>query len=101
MKLTATFAILAAFFTTLASAGVLEARESCNCGGVYCGVSLLNKGNYREHIKQVLSQKHQPQDEVHINYSLFNCLSGGEIMFIEYCSRGCGGTTTIDPDYCL
>jgi hypothetical protein len=58
-------------------------------------------GNYREHIKQVLSQKHQPQDEVHINYSLFNCLSGGEIMFIEYCSRGCGGTTTIDPDYCL
>lgn len=50
MKLTATFAILAAFFTTLASeaAGVqvLEARESCNRGGVYCGVSLLNKGKH-------------------------------------------------------
>ncbi|KAJ7311460.1 hypothetical protein DFH08DRAFT_718317 [Mycena albidolilacea] len=104
MKLTATFAILVAFFTTLSSAGVLEACKtckSCNRGGIYCSVSLLNRGNYREHIKQVLSQEHQPQDEAHIDYSLFNCLSGGEIMFIKYCSRGCGGTTTIDSDYCL
>ncbi|KAF7345074.1 hypothetical protein MVEN_01670900 [Mycena venus] len=101
MKFTATFATFAAFFTTLASASVLEARDSCNAGGVYCGTSLLNKGNYRDHIISVLSQDGQPTDEVHIENSLFDCLSGGEIRFISFCGNGCGGTTSKAADFCL
>jgi len=119
MKLTATFATFAAFLTTLASASVLEARDSCNSGGVYCGTSLLNKGkyaamhnqaglliitvsfrpgNYHDHIVDVLLQNGQPTDEAHIDDSLFDCLSGGEIRF---CANGCGGTTTTAADFCL
>ncbi|KAJ7323641.1 hypothetical protein DFH08DRAFT_711762 [Mycena albidolilacea] len=101
MKLTATFATFVAFLTTLASAGVLEARDSCNSGGVYCGTSLLNKGNYHDHIVEVLTQNGQPTDEAHVDNSLFNCLSGGEISFISFCGNGCGGTTTTSPDFCL
>ncbi|KAJ7821641.1 hypothetical protein B0H13DRAFT_1660142 [Mycena leptocephala] len=97
MKLTTTFATFAAFLTALTSARVLEGRDSCNNGGVYCGVSLLNKGN----IVEVLEAVGQPTDEAHIDYSLFDCLSGGEIRFISFCSRGCGGTTTTADDYCL
>ncbi|KAJ7477559.1 hypothetical protein FB451DRAFT_1032788 [Mycena latifolia] len=101
MKLTATFATFAAFFTALASAGALEVRDSCNRGDVYCGTSLLNKGNYRDHIIQVLQQNGQPTDETHIDDSLFDYLSGGEIKFISFCVNGCGGTTTKDPDFCF
>ncbi|KAJ6528353.1 hypothetical protein DFH09DRAFT_1036230 [Mycena vulgaris] len=101
MKLTATFATFAAFFTALASASVLEVRDSCNRGGVYCGTSLLNKGNYRDHIIQVLEQNGQPTDEAHIDNSLFDCLSGGDISLRGFCANGCGGTTTKDPDFCL
>ncbi|KAJ7251968.1 hypothetical protein C8J57DRAFT_1077717 [Mycena rebaudengoi] len=101
MKLTATFATFTAFFTTLASASILEARDSCNSGGVYCGTSLLNKGNYRNHIVQVLMENSQPTDEAHIDNSLFDCISGGEIRFISFCARGCGGTTSKDADFCL
>ncbi|KAF8139569.1 hypothetical protein K438DRAFT_1637272 [Mycena galopus ATCC 62051] len=101
MKLTATFATFVVFLTTLAAASELEADNSCNAGGVYCGVSLLNKGNYQDHIVQVLEAAGQPTDEAHIDYSLFDCLSGGNIRFIEYCSSGCGGTTSKQDDYCL
>ncbi|KAJ6474876.1 hypothetical protein C8R45DRAFT_1217260 [Mycena sanguinolenta] len=101
MKLTATLATFAAFFTTLAAASELVADQSCNAGGVYCGVSLLNKGNYQDHIVQVLEANGQSTDEAHIDYSLFDCLSGGEIRFIEFCSNGCGGTTSTADDYCL
>ncbi|KAJ7367138.1 hypothetical protein DFH08DRAFT_764838 [Mycena albidolilacea] len=104
MKLTATFATFTAFVATATTASVpepLEAQQSCNAGGVYCGTSLLNKGNYRDHIIQVLTAIGQPTDEAHIINSLFDCLSGGEIRFISFCANGCGGTTTTNPDFCL
>ncbi|KAF8147054.1 hypothetical protein K438DRAFT_1474660, partial [Mycena galopus ATCC 62051] len=75
--------------------------NSCNAGGVYCDISLINKvSNYPDHIVQVLEAAGQPTDEAHIDYSLFDCLSGGNIRSIEYCVSGCGGTTSTQDDYC-
>ncbi|KAJ6447101.1 DNA-binding protein hgh1 protein [Purpureocillium lavendulum] len=115
--------ILAAVFVTVATA------KSCNRGGVYCGSSLLRKGkarsllcrtalalknftsadkrrflppgNYREHIKETLKSAGVSQDERHIQNSKFDCLSGGDIKYREFCASGCGGTDSKDPDYCL
>ncbi|KZV81108.1 hypothetical protein EXIGLDRAFT_844332 [Exidia glandulosa HHB12029] len=79
--------------------GVLA--DSCNRGGVYCGQSLLNKGNYRNHIIQVLQANGQPTDELHIIDSIFDCLSGGEISLRGFCSKGCGGVDSKDADFCF
>ncbi|KAK6224174.1 hypothetical protein LQW54_000323 [Pestalotiopsis sp. IQ-011] len=89
--------ILAVIFAA-ASAVV---ADSCNRGGVYCGSSLLRKGNYREHITDTLKTVGVDTDEAHVQNGLFNCLSGGDIQYIEYCINGCGGTDSEDPDYCL
>ncbi|KAJ7841533.1 hypothetical protein B0H13DRAFT_2365675 [Mycena leptocephala] len=101
MKLTATFATFTAFVATAAAASVPEPLDSCNAGGVYCGTSLLNKGNYHDHIVQVLIANGVSTNEAHVDNSLFDCLSGGEIRFIRFCPNGCGGTTTTNPDFCL
>ncbi|RYP46588.1 hypothetical protein DL768_007210 [Monosporascus sp. mg162] len=93
MKLT----IITAVFAT---AGVVVA-ESCNRGGVYCGSSLLRKGNYRDHIKETLQAAGVSTDERHIQNSKFDCLSDGDIAYREFCSNGCGGTDSTDPDYCF
>ncbi|KZV78016.1 hypothetical protein EXIGLDRAFT_561353, partial [Exidia glandulosa HHB12029] len=74
--------------------------DSCNRGGVYCGVSLLNKGNYHDHIVQVLQANGQPTDDKHIDDSIFDCLDGGEIRYRGFCANGCGGTDSEDPDFC-
>ncbi|KAF9465348.1 hypothetical protein BDZ94DRAFT_1254337 [Collybia nuda] len=95
MKFTA---VLAAIFIAAPSFVI---ADSCNRGGVYCGQSLLNKGNYRDHIIQVLEANGQPTDEAHIISSIFDCLDGGEIRFRGFCSRGCGGVGTEDPDFCV
>ncbi|RYP31765.1 hypothetical protein DL767_005585 [Monosporascus sp. MG133] len=115
-------------FTTItavfATAGVVVA-DSCNRGGVYCGSSLLRKGkpprqtliptfsvpptcnaihktrNYRDHIKETLQAAGVSTDERHIQNSKFDCLSDGDIAYREFCSNGCGGTDSTDPDYCL
>ena len=58
-------------------------------------------GNYRDHIVRVLKAAKQPTSEVHIQNSKFDCQSGGEIVFREFCSKGCGGTDSEDPDYCF
>lgn len=101
----------------LASATAVVA-DSCNRGGVYCGSSLLRKGkhtapkdsmakctnspgNYRNHIIETLKAANQPTDESHIQNSKFDCLDKGDIAYREFCSRGCGGTDTENPDYCL
>ncbi|RYP43473.1 hypothetical protein DL770_011651 [Monosporascus sp. CRB-9-2] len=91
------FTITTAVFAT---AGVVVA-DSCNRGGVYCGSSLLRKGNYRDHIKETLQAAGVSTDELHIQNSKFDCLSGGDIAYREFCSNGCGGTDSTDPDYCL
>ncbi|KAJ7020742.1 hypothetical protein C8F04DRAFT_1274579 [Mycena alexandri] len=93
MQLTATFATFAAFVATAAAASVpepLAAQQSCNAGG-----------NYHDHIVQTLTAAGQSTDEAHVDNSLFDCLSGGEIRFISFCANGCGGTTTTNADFCL
>ncbi|KZV78112.1 hypothetical protein EXIGLDRAFT_561438, partial [Exidia glandulosa HHB12029] len=63
--------------------------DSCNRGGVYCGVSLLRKGNYHDHIVQVLQDNRQPTDDQHIQNSIFDCLDGGDIRYRGFCANGC------------
>jgi hypothetical protein len=58
-------------------------------------------GNYHDHIVQVLIANGVSTNEAHVDNSLFDCLSGGEIRFIRFCPNGCGGTTTTNPDFCL
>ncbi|KAG5459444.1 MAG: hypothetical protein BJ554DRAFT_153 [Olpidium bornovanus] len=93
MKFTTVAVILASVTAVVA--------DSCNRGGVYCGSSLLRKGNYRAHIIETLLAVGVTADEKHIQNSKFDCLSGGDIVYREYCAAGCGGTASTDPDYCL
>ncbi|GAM37120.1 hypothetical protein TCE0_022f06756 [Talaromyces pinophilus] len=90
------------------SAAMAVSADSCNRGGVYCGTSLLNKGfslmatgDYHDHIVAVLTGAGKSTDDAHVRNSIFNCLSGGEIAYQGYCTYGCGGTQSEDPDYCL
>ncbi|RYP62566.1 hypothetical protein DL770_009563 [Monosporascus sp. CRB-9-2] len=80
--------------TKICAAASAVAADSCNRGGVYCG-------NYRDHIVETLQSVGQPTDEAHIQNSKFDCLSGGDIAYREFCGNGCGGTDSEDPDYCL
>ncbi|KAI0193879.1 hypothetical protein F4808DRAFT_464641 [Astrocystis sublimbata] len=89
---------IAAIFAT-ATTTVLA--DSCNRGGVYCGSSLLRKGNYRDHIVETLTDEGVSTDEMHVQNALFNCLDDGDIMYTAYCIAGCGGTDSEDPDYCF
>ncbi|KIY68648.1 hypothetical protein CYLTODRAFT_489569 [Cylindrobasidium torrendii FP15055 ss-10] len=93
------YAILAAL--VLAVTPEVVNAKSCHRGGVYCGQSLLNRGNYHDHIVRVLEAANQPTDEAHIRASIFDCLSGGDIRFRGYCDKGCGGVGSDDADYCL
>lgn len=129
------------------AAPVIEAK-SCHKGGVYCGASLLNrgnlllfqilrllspihrhtsvpwcllpcsvplhrlsifpfgraniwKGNYRDHIVETLQSAGQSTDERHIQSSIFDCLGDGDIRYRGFCSQGCAGVGSDNPDYCL
>ncbi|KAL4893835.1 hypothetical protein BDV59DRAFT_201593 [Aspergillus ambiguus] len=84
----------------LASA-IYVSADSCNEGGVYCGQSLLNKGNYENHIKEVLTSQGQPTDRTHVVNSIFNCIESGGITYQGFCENGCGGVGSTVPDYCL
>ncbi|KAJ1323056.1 hypothetical protein MN608_11910 [Microdochium nivale] len=89
---------------SILSASVLiasAAAASCNRGGVYCGSSLLRKGNYRDHIIETLQANGQSTNEAHIQNSKFDCIGGGDIVYRQYCANGCGGTDSEDPDYCF
>ncbi|KAF9888036.1 hypothetical protein FE257_009300 [Aspergillus nanangensis] len=83
------------------TAALSVSAKSCNKGGIYCGQSLLNKGNYENHIKEVLSSEGKPTDQTHVLNSLFNCIESGGITYVEYCSKGCGGVGSTAADYCL
>lgn len=116
----------ATVFAAFLAAATSVVADSCNRGGVYCGSSLLRKGettarqpcslqdvdmtirltrghlgNYRDHIILVLQANDQPTDEAHIQNSLFDCVSDGNINFVSFCGNGCGGTDSTDPDYCF
>ncbi|KIY68660.1 hypothetical protein CYLTODRAFT_350963 [Cylindrobasidium torrendii FP15055 ss-10] len=75
--------------------------NSCNKGGVYCGQSLLNKGNYYAHIVETLRSVGQPTDDTHVRLSIFDCLSNGDIRYRGFCSKGCGGVGNSNADYCF
>ncbi|CRG83590.1 putative oxidoreductase C736,13 [Talaromyces islandicus] len=47
------------------SAAMAVSAKSCNRGGVYCGSSLLNKGNYHDHIVAVLTGAGISTDDAH------------------------------------
>ncbi|KIY68657.1 hypothetical protein CYLTODRAFT_350996 [Cylindrobasidium torrendii FP15055 ss-10] len=85
----------------LAIAPEVAIAKSCKRGGVYCGQSLLNRGNYWDHIVETLQASGQPTDDAHVRASIFDCLSDGDIRYRGYCSRGCGGVGSDDADYCL
>ncbi|GAW22600.1 hypothetical protein ANO14919_121420 [Xylariales sp. No.14919] len=85
----------------LAAAAGTAVADSCNNGGEYCGQSLLNKGNYYDHIVQVLQASGQPTDNTHVVNSLFHCGSGGEIFFQSFCGNGCAGVGSLEDDTCL
>ncbi|KAI1253579.1 hypothetical protein MGN70_005789 [Eutypa lata] len=75
------------------------AADSCNSGGVYCGYSLIAKGDYRDDIVTELSASGYSTDETSIQQSLFNCLDNGQIDVTSYCANGCVGGDSSD-DYC-
>ncbi|KAI0468902.1 hypothetical protein F4859DRAFT_516649 [Xylaria cf. heliscus] len=92
--------IAAATIVLLATAGSAVAK-SCKKNGLYCGQSLINRGNYNDHIIQVLETAGQPTDTAHILNSRFSCGSNGDITFLQFCAKGCSGVGSTDDDYCL
>ncbi|KAI0192805.1 hypothetical protein F4808DRAFT_442580 [Astrocystis sublimbata] len=89
-----------AIITLLSVAGSAIA-DSCKQGGTYCGQSLLNRGNYHDHIVAVLTADGQPTDDAHITNSQFTCGSNGDITFIQFCQNGCNGVGNNDADTCI
>ncbi|KAI0438987.1 hypothetical protein F4803DRAFT_532869 [Xylaria telfairii] len=96
---TATIMLLAAAGSAIADTNA--ALKSCKKNGLYCGQSLLNRGNYNDHIILVLKANGQPTDTAHIVNSRFSCGDNGEITFLQYCERGCSGVGNSDDDFCL
>ncbi|KAI2468680.1 hypothetical protein F4781DRAFT_397513 [Annulohypoxylon bovei var. microspora] len=91
------FATVAIAFTAVLS-GFVSAK-SCHSGGVYCGYSLIKRGDYRDDIVTQLNGVHQSTDNTHIQQSLFGCGNHGTISFKQYCKNGCIGGDKKD-DYC-
>lgn len=58
-----------------------------------------NLGDYRDDIVTELQATGQSTDDQHIQQSLFNCLSNGQIDFTSFCDSGCVGGDSSD-DYC-
>lgn len=87
--------------TVVAALAITIAAKSCHSGGMYCGQSLLNRGNYENHIIQVLEAEGQQTTETYIDNSLFSCGSGGDITYVQYCDNGCNGVGSDDADACL
>ncbi|OTA59762.1 hypothetical protein K449DRAFT_436021 [Hypoxylon sp. EC38] len=84
-------------FTAVFS-GFVSAK-SCKSGGVYCGYSLIARGDYRDDIITQLHGADKSTDETVINQSLFLCGSHGTISFSQFCNNGCVGGDSRD-DYC-
>ncbi|RYO77520.1 hypothetical protein DL766_009618 [Monosporascus sp. MC13-8B] len=55
-------------------------------------------GSYRDHIVETLQAADQSTHEAHVQNSRFDCLSDGDISYRKFCSKGCGGTDSEDPD---
>lgn len=61
--------------------------------------NMIIAGDYRDDIQTELAANGQSGDDTHIQQSLFNCLSNGQIDFVNFCGGGCVGGDSRD-DYC-
>lgn len=66
-----------------------------------CSRGTTRTGKYHDHIVATLSAAGQPIGEQHVQNSIFDCLSGGDIRYVKYCRHGCGGVGSKVDDYCL
>ncbi|KAI3320962.1 hypothetical protein HD806DRAFT_537619 [Xylariaceae sp. AK1471] len=85
--------------TIMSSIGLVAAK-SCHSGGIYCGTSLLHRGDYNTKIITNLRAVNEPTDDQHIKQSLWDCTSHGDIGYREFCTFGCHGGDDKD-DYCI
>ncbi|KAI8624404.1 hypothetical protein F5Y19DRAFT_454592 [Xylariaceae sp. FL1651] len=65
------------------------AAKSCKTGGIYCGTSLLNRGNYITNINTGLAAQSLPQTEFNQHNSLWDCTHNGQVQFSTLCLMGC------------
>ncbi|KAK4206872.1 hypothetical protein QBC37DRAFT_299943 [Rhypophila decipiens] len=78
--------------TTVAALSSFVVADNCRSGLAYCGLTLLNMGNYRAQIKDALKASGRPTTETDIYESLFGCIDGnGNIKFLKFCAgySGC------------
>ncbi|KAF2678435.1 hypothetical protein K458DRAFT_394975 [Lentithecium fluviatile CBS 122367] len=92
---------LITLFTVTIASPVAVMAKSCVKGGVYCGSSLLRRGNYKAHIVETLEDAGVGTDDWHVQNALFDCLKDGDIRYRAFCDIGCGGTDSTDADYCF
>ncbi|POR34511.1 Uncharacterized protein TPAR_05280 [Tolypocladium paradoxum] len=94
-------------FIPLAAIAVIipfATADNCRDGYIYCGSSLLKKGNYLGMIKDKLNA--QPNLLLRIppyDNSLWKCVgSEGDIQYITWCgSHGCFDAGWNKNDYCI
>ncbi|TVY81594.1 hypothetical protein LSUE1_G008166 [Lachnellula suecica] len=67
----------------------LVAANSCKTGGIYCGTSLLKKGNYITNINTGLAAQSLPETTFNQDNSLWACTHNGQISFTILCPAGC------------
>ncbi|KAF1830778.1 hypothetical protein BDW02DRAFT_506768 [Decorospora gaudefroyi] len=76
----------------------------CKDRWVYCGRSLLNKGNYLEDIRHALQKAGESGDDAHVTDSLFYCNGRKDINgidFIKFCGRSeCRNRGILRDDNC-
>ncbi|TVY31705.1 hypothetical protein LOCC1_G008511, partial [Lachnellula occidentalis] len=78
----------------------LVAAKSCKSGGIYCGKSLLDRGDYITKINTNLKANNLPDTDQYRDASLWTCLEHGDISLIQYCATGCLGNGKKD-DSCV
>ncbi|KAF9065160.1 hypothetical protein BDP27DRAFT_1298418 [Rhodocollybia butyracea] len=63
--------------------------DNCNVGLIYCGSSLLGKGNYQPQIDQCIFDNHQSTQDNGAS-TLFQCAGGpnGVIQYLVNCGIG-------------
>ncbi|TVY25252.1 hypothetical protein LHYA1_G006993 [Lachnellula hyalina] len=74
----------------------LVAAKSCKRGGIYCGKSLLDRGDYITKLDTNLKANDKPDTQQYRLESLWTCLEHGDISFIQYCATGCLGNGNND-----
>ncbi|TFK31892.1 hypothetical protein BDQ12DRAFT_693353 [Crucibulum laeve] len=86
-------------FTILAFSGITFAK-SCNKGFKYCGSSLIQKGDYKDQLLQVLYDR----NDLNSNYNdvLFSCIGTpwGLVDWVQRCPGSCIDGGSGKNDFC-